>query len=162
MLNVESGQGLPEAEAYVSVADADAWLAARGYTLWATLMEAEKEQAIRRATDHLEQAYGQRWKGDRASDTQALSWPRSGVVVDGYTIPADVIPPVLANASCLLAFKAASGELMEDTTRAVSRETIGPITTEYERGSAQGTRYRSIDAMLAPLLKARGITLVRA
>lgn len=162
MLTVEDGSGLSGAEAYVSVADTDAWLGARGYTLWATITETEKEQAVRRAADHLEQAYGRRWRGDVVSDAQALSWPRTGVVVNGYEIPSDVVPPVLVSANCLLAFKAASGELLEDTTRAVSRETIGPITTEYERGSAQGTRYRAIDAMLAPLLKAKGISLVRA
>ena len=161
-LVTEDGSGKPDAQAFVSVADADAWLAARGYTLWATIMEVEKEQAIRRATDHLEQVYGPRWRGDKASDAQALSWPRSGVVVSGYEIPADVIPPVLVSASCLTAFKAASGDLDPDIERLVQSETIGPMTTVYERGASPRTKRTAIDDMLAPLLKPRGITLIRA
>lgn len=157
-LVTEDGSGMADADSFVSVADADAYLAARGYTLWATLMEAEKEQAIRRAADHMEQAYGQRWKGERASDTQALSWPRSGI--DG--VESDSTPLVVAQANALLAFKAAAGDLSPDVERVVQSESIGPISTTYAPGSAPWTKFRSVDNMLASLLKARGITLVRA
>ena len=162
MLIVEDGSGRPDAECYVSVEDADAWLAARGYTLWATLTATEKEQAIRRAADYIERAYGQRWKGAKASAAQALSWPRIGVVVNDYALPSDAIARALVSANCLLAFKAASGDLQEDSGRPVVRETIGPLTTEYERGAGPGTRYLAIDAMLASLMRPNVLTLARA
>lgn len=42
-LEVEDGSGKANADSYISVADADAYFAARGITLWATMQEVEKE-----------------------------------------------------------------------------------------------------------------------
>lgn len=162
-LTVESGAGLADAESYISVADADTMHAARGNTLWATLSEAEKEQALRRGTDYMGGAYRQRWKGNRVSSTQALDWPRHGVCVDGFDLVSDAVPAVVARACAEMAFRAASGDLDEDLERGIVREKIGPLETEYDRNSPQHKRYRAVDNMLAPLLNGAGnVMLVRA
>lgn len=59
-LVVEDGSIVSGAESYASVAQADAYFAARGITIWSPLLDAEKEQALRRATDYMVQTYRQR------------------------------------------------------------------------------------------------------
>jgi hypothetical protein len=163
-LIVEDGTGLSTAESYISVADADARMAALGMTNWNDLTAAEKEQALRRATTYMTQAYRKRWRGARLYRAQALDWPRYGATVDGYDIPSTEVPREIANACADLAFRAASGELAPDTGRAIIREKVGPLETEYDRNSPQGTRYRSVDMILAPFLKGSSamVGLVRA
>lgn len=163
-LIVEDGSGRTDSESYISVANATARHAAFGNTNWADLATDEKEQALRRATAHMEQAYRTRWTGQRINSTQALSWPRAWVVVDGYSVDSDIVPADIANACADLAFKAASGDLNPDIERAVIREKVGPLETEYSAHSPQSTRYRAIDMALAPYLKGSSAmaTLVRA
>jgi hypothetical protein len=163
-LVVETGEGLATAESYISVADADARHAAFGNTAW-TGLDAVKEAALRRATAYMEQAYRQRWVGNRYSDDQALSWPRVVYqLVDSWTINSDEVPADVANACADLALRSLSEDLNADQSRAVVRKKIGPLETEYDRASPQAKRFRAIDMMLAPYLKGSSAmaTLVRA
>lgn len=164
-LVVENGTGLSNAESYVSVAGADTRMSNLGNTNWTTLTTVEKEQALRRATVYMAQAYRERWAGNRHTTTQALDWPRNSVVVDGFVvIESNVVPADVANACADLAFKAAAGDLNADIERAVIREKVGPLETEYSAHSPQTVRYRAIDMLLAPYLTGGGAMarLVRA
>jgi len=163
-LIVEDGSGLANAESYISAAGADARMSAIGDATWAVLTTAQKEEALRRSTIYMEQAYRGRWTGLRMTREQALSWPRYGVCVDGFYLPSDEVPADIANACADLALKAAAGDLNEDLTRGVVREKIGPIETEYDRNSPQSVRYRAVDMALSPYLKGSSAmaTLVRA
>jgi hypothetical protein len=163
-LVVENGTGLSAAESYISVAGADARMAGLGNTNWSDLTETEKEQALRRATVYMEQAYRADWLGTRLLREQSLSWPRYGAVVDGWAIESTLVPTEVANACADLAFKAAGGDLNEDVTRAIIREKVGPLETEYSAFSPQSVRYRSIDMALAPFLRGGSMNarLVRA
>jgi hypothetical protein len=156
MLVVEDGTGLPNAESYISVADADARHTSLGNTAWtdASVTTAQKEAALRKATIYMLQAYRQRWTGYRAKvvPLQALDWPRYGVEVDHFPVHYDIVPADVANACADLALKALSSDLAPDLTQGVIREKVGPIETEYNRGAPQYTRYRAIDMMLAPYL----------
>lgn len=170
-LIVEDGTGLADAESYTSVADADTYFSNRGYTLWATLSTAEKEQALRRSTDYLLQVYRLRWKGTRVNGTQALDWPRAFVEREDYEYaglngttqiggryyyPANEVPREVANACADMAFKAASGELAEDLGQRVVREKVDVLEVEYDRYSPQYKRYRAIDNLLSPFLRDMG------
>lgn len=164
-LVVEDGTGLATAESYVSVADTTTRLGALGISIWTDLTNAEMEEALRRATNYMGQAYRQRWQGARRTTTQALDWPRVDVVVDRYTAVAyDSIPADIANACADLALKAAAGDLNADLERAIIRDKTGPLETEYSPHSPQSVRYRSIDMALAPYLTGGGAMarLVRA
>lgn len=158
MLIVEDGSGLANAESYASVSFADTYLAARGMTLWATMSTTEKEQALRRATDYIEQAYRQSWAGYLVTTTQALMWPRYEVPIRGSLAyayyPSNAVPLIVQNACAAMALKAASGELAADIGRLKSRVTVGPITTEYVAGSNGVIRYLAINMMLAPFFDA--------
>jgi hypothetical protein len=152
-LIAETGAGLSNANSYATAADADTRLADRGITNWAgDLSPSEKEQALIRATDFLEQTYRGRWQGNRQYLAQSLSWPRWGVWVDGYPVTVNTVPNDVKNACIDLAFKAAAGELAPDLTRGVVREKVGPIETEYDRYSPQSPRYQAVahDARSVP------------
>lgn len=157
-LEVEDGTGKANAEAYISVADADTYFSDRGYTLWATLSTPEKEQALRRSTDYMEAVYGPQWLGEKSTTTQALSWPRTGT-----DYASDLIPRPVARANAELAFRAASGELAPDLGAQVKQETVGPISVTYADGARQQVRFQAVDAMLQGLLNGSAgmIKLVR-
>ena len=154
-LIVEDGTGMATAESYVSVADADARHTAFGNSAW-TGTDAVKEAALRRATAYIEQAYRSRWQGVRMSEAQALSWPRYNVIVDSWSIASDEVPTEVANACADLALKALSADLNEDLDRAVIREKVGPLETEYSAYSPERKRYPAIDMALAPFLTGAG------
>lgn len=163
MLTVEDGSGRSDSESYVSVADANTRHTALGNTAW-TGADSVKEAALRRATQYMEQAFRSRWKGTRLLRAQALSWPRYGAVVDGWDVESTIVPDEVANACADLALRALSADLNADQTRAIIREKVGPLETEYSPHSAQAVQYRSIDMMLAPFLRGSGanVPLVRA
>lgn len=165
-LIVENGTGLANAESYISVADATTYHANRGNAAWAALAsDTVREQMLRKATDYMEAEYRDRWGGYRVTVTQALSWPRYEVPIKdaasfygalGSYYASDAVPAIVANACAELALRAAAAELMPDTERAVSRETVGPITVEYEAGSLQATQFDLVENMLRPFFKAGG------
>lgn len=160
-LTVESGAGLTDAEAYLSVADADTYFAARGNASWAALDATAKEQALRKGADYLEASY--RWRGERATTVQALSWPRKCVTVDGVDVPSDAVPVAIQRANAELAVRASAGELRTDEGAQVASETVGPISVTYAPGARQNTRYAAVDSMLAAYVRGSGeIPVVRA
>jgi hypothetical protein len=170
-LIVEDGSARADSESYASVAQIDAYHAARGNAQWAALTVTEKEQAARRATDYLLQMYRTKWKGARASLNQALDWPRLEVQLDDvgfgrmpYYVPFNTIPQQVIQATAEMALRAAAGELAPDLQRTVAEKTIGPIKTVYASGAPEYVRYRAIDMLLKPLLASggMGIRLERA
>lgn len=161
---IEDGTGLADAEAYISVADADTYFAARANSAWALLNTAAKEAALRLGADYMEAVYGERWKGARVSMTQALSWPRDGVCVNGFEVPDDVVPVAVARANAELAVRASAGTLLADQGAQVVSETVGPISVTYAEGARQYTRYAYVDGLLAAYFdgSAGQIRVVRA
>lgn len=151
------------AESLCSVADADAYHAARGAAAWAALTPDAKEQALRRATDHMA-VYAHRWKGERTSSTQTLDWPRSGVVANGYDVDYRTVPTAVANACASLALRAASADLAPDLGAQKQSVTVGPISTTYAQGARQTLKFQAVDNMLAPYFGSFGgnVMLVRA
>lgn len=155
---------MADAESLCSVAFADGYHVARGNTLWSTMTTTEKEQALRRFTEHAVR-YRDQWKGYRVYSTQALDWPRSSVCVDGFTVLSNIVPTEVQNAWALGAFKAASGDLDPDLTQTVKRKKVGPIEVEYADNSSQAKRFKAIDQILGPYLTGMGganVRLVRA
>jgi hypothetical protein len=165
-LIVEDGTARSDSESFISLADATTRHGNTGNAAWAAVAtDALREQALRRATQYMEQAYRARWLGMRVSADQALSWPRAVLEpIDDWWIESNVVPPEVANACADLALKALAGELNADLTRGVVRKKIGPLETEFDPYSPQSVRYRAIDMALAPYLKGSSAmaTLVRA
>lgn len=151
-LVVEDGTGMDDAEAYITVADADTYFSGRGNTAWAALGTPAKEAALRLGADYMEATYSQRWKGDRVSETQALSWPRDDVEVNGFDVDNDAVPLAVARANAELAVRASAGDLLADQSAQVKQEVVGPISVTYQDSARQSVRYAIVDGMLAPYL----------
>lgn len=150
---VEDGTGKADAECYISVADADTYFSARANATWAALTTGAKEAALRLGCDYMEAVYGPRWKGERATETQALSWPRTDVCANGVEVASDVVPVEVQRANAELAVRASSGTpLLADQGAQVTQETVGPISVSYAEGARQNTRYAAVDGMLAGYL----------
>lgn len=160
-LIVEDGSGMANAEAYLSAADATTYHTNMGNAAaWAAVgVTAVQESLLRQATEFLRNRYFQRWVGRAAVAAQRLDWPRVGAYTRNYNVIAStVVPEQVKNACAELALKAASGELMPDSSQGVKREVIGPIEVEYDQYSPGAPGYPRIDAMLAELLVVGGVS----
>jgi hypothetical protein len=105
-LIVEDGSGKSDAQSYVSVTDADDYHANHSAsTDWSGADTADKEKALRLATQWLDATYHGRWKGVRFSADQALDWPRDSVELDGYVLSVSDLPQQLLDATCEMALK---------------------------------------------------------
>lgn len=149
---VEDGTGLADAESYVSVAEFVLYHTNRGNSV-ATLPTATIEVLLRKSTDYLTAQYRGKWLGYRSTSTQALDFPRTGIVVDDFiTIESNQIPKELKNAQCELAARANDGALMQDETQKVKRKKADVIEVEYVESASVQTRYAQIDNMLSVFL----------
>lgn len=153
----EDGTIVTGAESYCTVAFADEYHAKRGNAAWDALDDTDaKEPALRKATEYMTAVYRARWQGVRYTETQALDWPRAGVVRDSWQVDTDEIPVEVQRACAELALRASAADLNPDLTQGVLSEQVGPISVTYDKSSPQRTRYAAIDAILSPYLKAGG------
>lgn len=158
---VEDGTGLSTSNAYVSVAEADAYFA-ESTTLWAGT-NGTKEKAIVRATRAIDLMGANKFLGTKLVETQALAWPRDEAY-DRDGIELTGIPVYLKRA----VFEAALQELisenatMPNTTQQVVTERVeGAVQVTYSEGSYQGTTFRAIRGWLDYVCKGSGMRVVR-
>jgi len=123
---VETGAIVSGANSYVSVAEADAYHAARGNTAWADTSDVLKEAALIRSAEMLESMYRGHWIGYKTNNNvavspQPLAWPRKKLVdseteplvdIDGIDIGINSIPAQIEKAQLEAA-------LIELTTRII-------------------------------------------
>lgn len=146
---VETGEIVPNANAYVTLVEANDFHTDRGNTGW-NGTDAVKQAAIIKATDYIEQTYPEMWLGELVEVTQPLSWPRSGV----ENIDEDVIPERLKQAVCILALEALTTDLNPALARGgkVKREKVDVIEVEYMDGASGKTLRPAIQGLLRPLI----------
>lgn len=164
-LIVEDGTGLSTAESYLSVSDADAYHDAHSApAAWTSASDSEKEAALRRATEYLDQKYHFRWLGIRKVEEQALDWPRTSVLDrDGYEVDDNSLPRVLKNATAILALKVIEGDtLFEDVDQpgnlTAEKIVAGPveISQQWATGLSAEKQYTEVQTLVARLLNAGG------
>lgn len=172
-LVVEDGTGKPDAESYISVVDALAYLTSRGDVVFSAAAQAAQEAALRNATDYMVSVYRYRWAGYRYTLGQALDWPRETVPVLDYAFgygpyptyyPYDAVPVPVQQACADLAVRALSGPLMPDIQRIKKSVKIGPLAVEYDTAQPATTTLVAVGTKLAPYLTGQGMrtTLVRS
>jgi hypothetical protein len=159
---VETGAGLSTANSYLSVADANTYHTDHsGSTSWSGASQADKEKALRLATQYIDARYDGRWKGSRSNEDQALAWPRANVVdSDGYILDSDDLPARLEHAVGELALRVLEGDtLFDDISEpgSIASETIvaGPVefSQTYVGGKSQVKSYPLIDMLVRPLIQ---------
>jgi len=164
-LVVEDGTGKSDADSYLSEADADTYNTAHSAsTDWSGADSADKEKALRLATQYLDVRYDGLWKGYKATDAQALAWPRIVAekedCYDSAYYAQDALPAVLEKATAELALRVIEGDtLFDDITKPGTIKsqsvTVGPIqkSIEYMGGYNQVKKYPLIDGLVRPLIK---------
>lgn len=123
-LIIEDGTGRADAESLVSVAEADAYHAARANTAWAALDNTAKEARLRYSAAYLSAMW--QFIGSPVNGLQALAWPR---VFIGSTI----VPAGVKNAQMELALIANLNAA--EAERAVKSKQVDVLRTEYEDGA---------------------------
>ena len=156
---VEIGTGLSNANSYLSITDADAYhLDYSGSTAWSGAANADKEKALRLATQYIDIKYSGKWQGFKLTSTQALAWPRTSVYdVDNIYVDDDEIPQAIKDACAELALKVIEGDtLMGDLTVPgnIKSETkklgIMEKTVEYVGGKGTAKKYNLVDGLIKP------------
>lgn len=161
---VETGAIVTGANSYVTLAETRAYALARGVTLSAT--DSVVEILLVKSMDYLE-AQRNRYQGVKMLAAQPLQWPRSGVVVDGYSVAYNEIPQILKNAQMQLAMDAVSYDLqpnrIPNSKGAVIEERIeGAVSRKYAEPASINPRYLKAEQLLAPLYGVSGGFFVRA
>lgn len=159
---VEDGTGLANSNAYITVAEYEAYWTDRGVDETG-VTEALLQAAIVKATMYVDTAF--KFRGKRSTSTQALEFPRAylydelGNLIEG-------VPAKLKNAIAEYAKRARTVDLWNvpevDTVGLLTskREKVGPIETEfqYQAGSVQSFKpYPQADAWLRDLIQQRGV-----
>lgn len=180
-LIVEDGTGRQDADAYVSVAEADAYFLTRN-AAWAGYTTDAREAAIRFATSWLDDTYLSLWKGFRVLESQALAWPRDNSPgytlmwqrgtypkaqgylydLDGFPIMPNTVPRAVKRACMEAAIlkaagvdfaKAATTTAVRKTSRSVDRVSY---SEEYEAAvSKRDARIQAIDNLLTGLINGK-------
>ena len=139
--------GAVDANAYATRAQAAAIFEGRATTsAWSSASDAKRDGALIEATAE----FGQRftWRGEAASTTQALAFPRTGLERDGVAVAADSIPTEIVRATALYAdFILAGGE------------SPGGVLA---MGSVRGMRTQAQDALPGLVLAALPAAWVRS
>lgn len=89
---VETGAGLADANAFITVAFYRAYCAERMRTIAVSVTDQQIEQHLVRVADYIEQRFSHRFQGLITVETQALSMPRTGMVVNGYQVDENTVP----------------------------------------------------------------------
>lgn len=133
-LIVEDGSAVVNANAYVSVDEADAYFTDRNQTIWSDKTQQEKELAIANSTLFIDSQFN--WKGYVVDNDQSLSWPRSYVTDHNKReIDSNIIPQRLKDAVCLLALEFVQGvnPFSSNTEKndTIKKTKVGPIEIEF-------------------------------
>jgi len=127
-ITVEDGTGLSSANSYATEAELSTYATARGVTI-----SGDSEALLIQGMDYIEE---QRYIGVKASDGQALQWPRYGAWVDGYYISETAIPQKLKDAQCEVALGIDAGNSpLATADRATIKEKVGDIEVTYANGT---------------------------
>jgi hypothetical protein len=165
----ETGAGLANANAYANAADGDAYHEGHLFaTAWTAATLANKEAALVMATRLIDAEY--QFNGVKATDVQALQWPRRQCRIPDYEdeLPADSVPKAVIEATCELAREL----LVADRTAApdgegLKYENTGTTQKGYDKNDTPPIIPRLVQAHLAKygaLLKSRSdaVRLVRS
>lgn len=155
---VEDGSGLEDANSFCSVAFAEQYFEDYGApTGWSGFSTEQKEDKLRTGTQFIDLTFN--WKGKKSVPlTQALSWPRAEVTVDGTLLSSTELPYKLQAACCEATKEAVTGSLFVNPTASsvglkITTTKVGPITVskEWSGGQSSAPVFPKIDVLLKPL-----------
>ena len=119
---VETGQNIPNANSYVTIAEIDEYVLTNPHdSTWSALTDAAKNGFAVMSCRVLNEEMN--WDGWQTSDTQALDLPRSGMIdKNGNSIDSDEIPGDVQNGQSELARLLAISDRTADSDMAGFKE----------------------------------------
>lgn len=130
-LIVESGEGMATANSYVSVQEADDYIALNfpEDDKWESLTTEQKEVQLIRATRFLDTMV--RWASFIKDNHQSLAWPREQFKdYEGRIIPDNTVPTLIKDAQIELVYESLSNTLTTEAIKLQS-EKFGDTTDSY-------------------------------
>ena len=153
-LVVENGTGLANANAYLTLAEADAYFQARNNTVWQQKTNPDKEAAILYATSFLDSNFY--WLGHIKVYNQAIGWPRILVYDKDYrNIDSDSVPRRVKDATAELALEATQAPLSPSLASGggVKRQKVASLEIEYFDNANPQRTYPLVRQLLNGLYK---------
>lgn len=137
---VDATVGGANADTYATVAEADAYHAARLHaTSWSGATTPTKEAALKEACRLLDAAFP--WTGAAVASTQALCWPRSGMSDrNGFAIATTVIPKALKDAQAEFARQLIDADRAADNDaekQGLTSVKAGPVALTFRDSSVK-------------------------
>lgn len=171
-LIIETGQGVAEANSYITLEEASRYANDRGVTVQPS---GQLLGWIVVACDYLE-TYRDQYVGTPVKSDQSLSWPRlllnplrywEGMTSTtlGTIIPTNYIPFRLKRAQCQLVIEQINGAKLFNSTdgKFIIRERVDVFDTTYSDnvGISQQPNFPAVKSLLQPLLWNKGVACVR-
>jgi len=161
-LIIEDGTGIEDANSYVTLAEFIDFASLRGVTL--PVEASDQEILLIKASDYLLMFEGD-YQGKRKSSTQALSFPRLGLIINCDPYADDKIPQAVKNAQMQAGLEASKGVDLSPSTvkypvyrekieEAVERQFMTPrqLSTTPD-GSFFSPEFPKVDAFIFPVLR---------
>lgn len=171
MIVVETGEGLSNAQSYVSVEEATVYHTAFGNSAWTERAD-QQEVSLVKATQAIDAVWGMMYGSRKKTRAQALLFPRLGFYDNnGDYVEADEIPRCLKTAVCEMALQyitQGTDPLENDVDSGIKRkkQKVGDLEEEIEfDGTAQVKSVKEknsrVNFLLQPILRqpSFGITL---
>lgn len=143
-------------DAYVDLIYADAYWADRNNDTWSSATNANKEKAIREATQYLDGQYS--FIGTITTIDQPLAWPRNAATILSGNfkfrqIQNNEIPTQVKQAACELALDALSARLEPVTDDVISKVKVDVIEVEYSEYAPSKKAYTFVSKILNGLIE---------
>lgn len=162
---VETGVGDPDANSYASVEFADDYIEMNAFASvqWQLLDIAEKERLLARASFIIDKRV--KWAGERVDRDSGLRWPRAGVFdEDGFIIPDDELPEIIAEAVCEFATYLMTTDWTTDqqtSSGALTKIKVDVIELEMDAGSSSSSTRAVLPDTIMAMLEHLGIMPVK-
>ena len=127
---VEDGTKIENANAYITVSEADNYSASVNNLDWPNLTQTQKQSKIVKATEFIDSL---NWStGTKKSREQGLNWPRNYAYDQyGFSIANDVVPIEVKQATTQLSLIAINKTDLNAGSQIVTKEKVGSLEVEY-------------------------------
>lgn len=135
----EDGSQVVGANAYLTVAAFKVHHDDRGRA-YTAFTDTQIEQAIVKGTDYIDKRFGRRFRGEKASTTQGLEWPRVNAIDDAGRLMTE-LPDELTKAAAEYAYLSLTlgtelAPVGSPVAGKITEEKVGPISTKYSDRSS--------------------------
>lgn len=135
MPTITATAGAIDANSYVTLDEAETYMESRLHkTTWEDADQAEKEAALIWAGRLIDRTI--RFNGTKASETQAMAWPRSGLVDESnYDVSESSVPLIIKDLQVELAFLLLSSDRTAESQAGAQGLTslrAGPVSLSFK------------------------------